>query len=191
MELTLDQQDIRPQFLGKVNTSGTKFMHFTDAAQQAVKLVGKAKYVWLDTYNMIYPPAYHPISRWQDAADQIPRNKPAADDVMASVKTADGKQVFFKQKNDWVADTKANKMALIGYKLASGFHGENGGQVTHRTVAIMTLAADLDLRGVAKMSKSDVEVLTAGYEEGSSEHTRQEELGKAYPAIRAAILSFF
>lgn len=55
MELTLFPEDLRPEHKDQP-TSATRFEHFTDAAQQAIKIVGRAQYRCRDNYNAIYPP---------------------------------------------------------------------------------------------------------------------------------------
>jgi hypothetical protein len=197
MELILEQSDLRPEYQD-VATSVTKWKHFSMPAQEALKIVGKGKFVRRDTYNVVYPQpdvkpiTLGPISRWQDIRMEIPHNKPASDDVMARVKTANGEAVFFKKDGEWTANTK-NRAVKIGYSLAQHFAGENGGLATHQRVAIFSLAADVDIVTVrgAKITQKEVEILTAGYEDGSDEDNAQKKLGERFPVITKAILSFF
>ncbi len=55
MEITLHRADLKDEFKD-INTSNTKFKHFNPTAQKVIKIAGRALFVWLDTYNAIYPP---------------------------------------------------------------------------------------------------------------------------------------
>lgn len=58
MELKLDDLDLKPEHR-HLNTSKTKFEHFTVKAQRAITAVGRALYIGPrgDTHNAIYPPS--------------------------------------------------------------------------------------------------------------------------------------
>lgn len=57
MKLLLDDMDLKEEHR-MVNCSLTRFEHFTEEAQEAIRVVGKATYeTWeRDNYNAIYPP---------------------------------------------------------------------------------------------------------------------------------------
>lgn len=57
MRLTLDRDDLRPEFRD-VPCDQTKFEHFTDKAQRAIYMSGKATFYEYDlsNYNVIYVP---------------------------------------------------------------------------------------------------------------------------------------
>lgn len=55
MELKLTEEDLKPKYRN-LNTSQAKYVHFSLNAQKAIKIVGRAQYIWRDTYNAIYPP---------------------------------------------------------------------------------------------------------------------------------------
>lgn len=57
MKLTLDREDLRREHDG-VNTSQTKFEHFNDEAQAALRVIGRGTLYEYDrsSYNAIYPP---------------------------------------------------------------------------------------------------------------------------------------
>jgi len=58
MRLTLDREDLKPEHAG-INCSHTKFEHFTEEAQAAIKAAGRAQFREYDgsNYNAIYAPA--------------------------------------------------------------------------------------------------------------------------------------
>lgn len=126
---------------------------------------------------------------WQDAKKQIPYDKPASDSVMKSFVLADGTPIFEKHKGRWYANASKSKVVRTAYDLAQGFVSENGGQVFWRMVAMFALAVQAD--DAAGMPQRDVTNITAGFEEGSTEAKLQKKMGKTYPNIQAAILSFF
>ena len=55
MELSLYDDDLKPEFQN-LNTSQTKFHHFNERAQQAMKITGRSVFKRRDTYNAIIPP---------------------------------------------------------------------------------------------------------------------------------------
>lgn len=57
MKLTLDREDLKPEFKN-INCSQTKFHHFNDEARIAIQAVGKGKFQEYDesNYNVIYSP---------------------------------------------------------------------------------------------------------------------------------------
>jgi serine/threonine-protein kinase RIO1 len=57
MRFTLDRDDLRPEFRD-INYSQTRFEHFTDKAQRAIYMSGKATFYEYDlsNYNTIYAP---------------------------------------------------------------------------------------------------------------------------------------
>jgi hypothetical protein len=57
MRLTLDRDDLLPEFRD-INCSQTKFEHFSNKAQRAIFMVGKATFYEYDgsNYNVIYAP---------------------------------------------------------------------------------------------------------------------------------------
>jgi hypothetical protein len=61
VELTLTRGDLRPEFRD-APCSATRFRHFTDEAQAAVRIVGRARFETNggSNYNAIYPPKKAP-----------------------------------------------------------------------------------------------------------------------------------
>jgi len=55
MELTLTSGDLRPE-CRDTPCSATKFRHFTDEAQAAVRIAGRARFETGGNYNAIHPP---------------------------------------------------------------------------------------------------------------------------------------
>lgn len=57
MKLTLDRLDLRKEYKD-ISCSKTKFGHFSDKAQVAIRTVGRAVFYEYDrsSYNAIYPP---------------------------------------------------------------------------------------------------------------------------------------
>lgn len=57
MELTLDREDLKPEFQS-INCSQTKFEHFAPQVQQTIREAGRAQFREHDgsNYNAIYPP---------------------------------------------------------------------------------------------------------------------------------------
>jgi hypothetical protein len=141
------------------------------------------------------------MTTWQDAQKAIPRMGPAGDDVMNSAILSDGTPIFAVKKSrigpsgsnrshhQWFANASASKIVRTAYDLCNGFVGENGGPVTHQMVAMFSYAVEAD--NAAGMPKKDIEMMTAGFEEGSREDKAQKKLGAKYPNVQAAILSFF
>lgn len=126
---------------------------------------------------------------WQDASKKIPYDRPASDAVMKSFVLADGTPIFGHRKGRWYANADSSKTVRTAYDLAQGFVSENGGQIFWRMVAMFALAVEAD--NAAGMPKRDITNITAGFEEGSTEAKLQKKMGKTYPNIQAAILSFF
>ena len=57
MKLTIDRLDLKPEHKD-INCSQTRFEHFTDETQAAIKAAGHAQFREFDgsNYNAIYPP---------------------------------------------------------------------------------------------------------------------------------------
>lgn len=57
MQLTINRSDLRPEYVN-TNCSQTKFNHFSDEAQQAMLVTGRAVFWESDgrNYNTVYPP---------------------------------------------------------------------------------------------------------------------------------------
>ena len=69
MELTLTSGDLRPEWRD-MPCSATRFAHFTDEAQAAVRIVGRARFETNGgSYNAIYPPRPAP-------QDESPKKAP-------------------------------------------------------------------------------------------------------------------
>ena len=64
MKLTLDRQDLKPEYRD-INCSQTKFEHFTLQVQQSIREAGKATFKEYDgsNYNAIYPPTVDEVMR--------------------------------------------------------------------------------------------------------------------------------
>ena len=64
MKLTLDREDLLPQFRG-IACSQTSFEHFCEQAQAAIRAVGRALFREYDgrNYNAIYSPMVAGVQR--------------------------------------------------------------------------------------------------------------------------------
>lgn len=128
------------------------------------------------------------IKTWQEAKALMLRDGPSSDDTMARVTLSDGTKVFRQLRSGrWIAND--HPLVHVGNDIGAHFVGENGGYVSYQMTAMFALAADADR--ASKINKGDVYNITAGFEDGSAEAKGQKKLGKKYPEIQKAILSFF
>jgi hypothetical protein len=135
--------------------------------------------------------SHQSTNSWEDAKRLIGRDGPADDATMGKMILSTGEPIFdYDKKEDaWYANASKSKTVRTAYDLAGMFTGENGGPITHQMVAMFSYAVDADK--AVGMPTEDKELITGGFEDISPEAKAQKQLGKKYPNIQAAILSFF